>query len=75
MTPGDHNCNPDDNCVVCDGGLTICKVCNLGEGSLTTDCPGEKVDMDKVDLIYAGELDFREGQGWVNEQRKRYFEK
>lgn len=68
--PEDCNCHQYENgqsCPVCDGGLSICKVCSLFEGSLTTDCPGEYAG-DKADAIYAGNLDFREGQGWVHEK-------
>jgi hypothetical protein len=33
---------------IVDGGLAICKVCGGGEGSLTTDCPGEKIPYEKI---------------------------
>jgi hypothetical protein len=55
-------------CMICDGGLALCSVCGLLEGALTTDCCGKKVSYDTQDLIYkGGNLDFREGYGWVNE--------
>jgi hypothetical protein len=53
-------------CMVCDGGLGICSICGLVEGSLTTDCPGFEAYADYADYIYAGKIDFRNGQ-WVNE--------
>jgi len=56
------------NCVICDGGLAVCTVCGLFEGSLTTDCPGEPSYRKYGDQIYKGELDYKEGQGWVNEK-------
>lgn len=65
FTPKDHNCDKDWSCPICDGGLSVCKVCGLAEGTLTTDCPGEPVPQNKEDLIYAGELDYRGGQGWI----------
>jgi len=52
------------HCSVCDGGLAICTVCGLIEGSLTTDCPGEDCWLARGDAIYAGKIDFREG-AWV----------
>jgi hypothetical protein len=51
-------------CWVCEGGLSICKVCGLYEGSLTTECPGYECYAEKGDDVYAGKIDFRDGQ-WV----------
>ena len=51
-------------CLICVGGLACCKVCHLYEGGLTTDCPGEP-SASRADDVYAGRLDYREGQGWV----------
>lgn len=45
--------------------LSICMVCGLGEGELTTDCPGERAGSRGEDT-YAGKLDFRNG-AWVKE--------
>jgi hypothetical protein len=53
---------------IIDGGLSLCKVCGLFEGSLTTDCPGEKVSGKKGDEIYAGKIDYRDSEGWVNKK-------
>lgn len=55
-------------CMVCDGGLAICSVCGLMEGSITTDCPGEECWAERGDDIYTGKLDYREGEGWVNKK-------
>jgi hypothetical protein len=52
-------------CQFCDGGLFSCTVCGGFEGSLTTDCPGIKVDKKKLDEVYSGDIDYREGRGWV----------
>jgi hypothetical protein len=51
-------------CSICGGGLFICEVCGLAEGSLTTDCPGEPANKYDED-VYNGKVDYREGQGWV----------
>ena len=52
-------------CQFCDGGLFVCTVCGGFEGSLPTDCPTEKMTQDEQDQIYGGQLDYREGSGWV----------
>lgn len=54
-------------CPVCDGGLAICTVCGLIEGSLTTDCPGQESWKQCGDAVYAGLIDFRNGE-WVDVQ-------
>ncbi len=45
--------------------LSVCTVCHLYEGGLTTDCPGEP-SANKSEEIYSRKLDYREGEGWVN---------
>lgn len=45
-------------------GLAHCSVCNGAEGSLPTDCPGERMKADIEDLVYAQVLDFQDGD-WV----------
>ena len=47
-----------------EGGLAVCKVCACFEGSLASECPGEKVGGDRQDQIYRREADFIGGQ-WV----------
>jgi hypothetical protein len=56
--------NPGD-CMFCDGGLLLCTVCGLAEGSLTTHCCGYKVDYETSQRVYGDELDFIDGK-WVN---------
>lgn len=46
------------------GGLAVCKVCSCFEGSLASECPGEKVAFNQQDRIYRREIDFVGGQ-WV----------
>lgn len=61
--PGDgHDCK-EFGCPYCE--LAVCKTCSLFEGALTTDCPGEKASGEKSDEIYAGKLDYIDGEGWV----------
>lgn len=50
---------------IVDGGLAICKICGGAEGSLTTDCPGERIPYDIDQQVYKGEKDFVKGLGWV----------
>lgn len=45
----------------------ICARCGLGEGCLTTDCPGaDRPNEPIADKIYDGKLDYRGGK-WVEE--------
>lgn len=60
----DCKCNAP-YCQFCDGGLFACTVCGGFEGTLTTYCPGEKVDDERLNEVYAGRLDYRDGRGWV----------
>lgn len=53
-------------CHLCHGGIAICTTCNGMEGSLTTDCPGSRVTREQDEAVYAGELDYRRGEGWVS---------
>lgn len=56
--------NPDcgGTCIYCT--LDICKVCGLGEGSLTSECPGIN-SLEMADEIYDGLKDFKNGK-WIN---------
>lgn len=58
------HCRDISHCVVCDGGLAICRVCGAGEGGLTTECPGYRVCFDASERVYKGQIDFRGGK-WV----------
>lgn len=51
-------------CMFCDGGLGSCTVCGGFEGTLPTDCPGERMDGALETRIYNGEIDYRAGRGW-----------
>ena len=51
-------------CPICQGGLSICAVCNLIEGSLTTECPGVFSYDEHGQKVYHGEEDFVNGQ-WI----------
>lgn len=50
------------HCPFCEGGLVACTVCNAGEGSLPTECPGTRIPPKEQDAIQAGALDFRNGR-------------
>lgn len=54
-------CEPGCDCVVCRGGLFLCAVCNGAEGSLPTECPGQRMTAQQQDEIMAGRLDFVHG--------------
>jgi len=51
-------------CQYCEGGLALCTVCNCGEGTLPTECPGKKVGEGVQESIFRREIDFKNGQ-WV----------
>jgi hypothetical protein len=61
----DVDCN--GTCPLCT--LAVCKVCNLAEGSLTTDCP-EEPSYKKSEDVYNGKIDFVDGK-WI--RRKEYY--
>ena len=44
--------------------LSVCAVCGAAEGSLTTDCPGAKVDYDKQQEVFETNLDYTNDRGW-----------
>ncbi|PEH40476.1 hypothetical protein CRM94_17335 [Burkholderia gladioli] len=65
-TPADVKNQPEGSTLrrlVEDGGLAICMVCGLGEGTLTTHCPGERSGK-YGDDVYAGKVDFV-GDRWI----------
>jgi hypothetical protein len=62
----EHCSDPEcTGCALCRGGLAVCMVCRGGEGSLPTDCPGERMHEVVEDDVYAGRIDYRAGAGWV----------
>lgn len=54
-------------CAYCNGGLAHCKRCGGGEGSLPTDCPGQRMDAATEKAVYAGTTDYVHGLGWVTD--------
>lgn len=62
---GNPNC---DGCAICN--LFLCAVCGGAEGSLTTECPGIKIDEEQADAVYAGKLDFVNGSWRSQIQQK-----
>lgn len=52
-------------CMFCAGGLTACTRCGGFEGAMPTQCPGETMVREVYDAVYAGTVDYRDGQ-WVN---------
>ncbi len=61
-TPQTCNCG-HPYCAICEGGLAVCAVCGLAEGSLTSECPGEPSPV-RGNAVYAGLQDYRNGR-WV----------
>lgn len=60
------NCDPCcEGCCICNGGLFSCVTCKGGEGSLPTDCPGERMTPEQQDEVYSGRLDYRRTRGWI----------
>lgn len=60
-------CSRYRQCLICDGGLSVCTVCRCAEGSLPTECPGTPVSSDTQDRIMAGTIDFKNGN-WTQPQ-------
>lgn len=52
-----------------DDGLLHCKICNGAEGSLPTECPGERMTEAQEDAVYAGSLDFVGGMWKIMPRR------
>lgn len=57
-----HTDGCNGSCVICDGGLSICSVCNGAEGQLTTDCCGRKLSQDTLNAVYEGRINYRNGE-------------
>jgi hypothetical protein len=51
--------------------LDVCSVCGGAEGSLTTDCPGTKVDSDRHQEICETNLDYTDDLGWHLSAKRR----
>jgi hypothetical protein len=41
--------------------LSLCKVCGGAEGAMPTNCPGEILNGQQLDDIYAGKTDYQGG--------------
>lgn len=63
----------DAGCQFCRGGLAACSTCGGGEGSLPTECPGQRMSEEESDRVYAGLLDYKDG-AWVVLGRRRVFD-
>ena len=44
--------------------LCVCSVCGAYEGGLTSECPGERVDVDTTLAVYKTDLDYTTERGW-----------
>lgn len=53
-------------CMFCEGGLFACAVCDAFEGATPDHCPGERMTAEQSDAVYAGTLNYRDGQ-WREE--------
>lgn len=49
--------------------LALCKVCNTGEASLTSDCCETPVSWQDEEAIIAGTLDYKNGH-WLNPEKE-----
>lgn len=58
-----QNCE-HHHCPICEGGLALCTVCGGLEGGLTSECCGRVLTSEECDDVYAGKIDFRDGN-WV----------
>jgi hypothetical protein len=64
--------NPECNgCMFCDGGLWACTVCGGLEGGMPSTCPGKAMTGEQNKAVYAGQLDYRDGQ-WVKGVASRF---
>lgn len=49
------------SCKFCAAGLSMCDVCSAFEGAWPDHCPGNRMDMRTIDLVYTGRLNYRDG--------------
>jgi len=49
-------------CIICDGGLRVCKTCLCIEGAWTSECPRNRIPQATLDRVYFGEIDFVGGE-------------
>lgn len=62
--PGGHE-DGGWSCQFCAGGLFACVWCDSFEGATTTYCPGLAMTPEQHDAVYAGKIDYRMPDGWV----------
>lgn len=55
-----HVCQ-DEDCFVCNGGLSWCTVCGGAEASMPAECPGDMMTQYQQDEIQGGRLNFKDG--------------
>lgn len=48
--------------MICDGGLRVCVRCGCIEGAWTSECPDYQIRQSRLDEVYAGNLDFVDGE-------------
>lgn len=58
-------------CMFCDGGLWACTICCGLEGSMPSTCPGQRMTHEQTRAVYAGTLDYRNGQ-WTEGVPSRF---
>lgn len=58
----DHHAGDSGHCMFCDGGLGACSVCGAFEGAWPDECPDAIMTREQFDAVYAGTLNFRDGQ-------------
>jgi hypothetical protein len=66
----DYICNgfhteSQQNCMFCDGGLSVCIRCGAFEGATPSECPGVEMTEDQRQRVYRCIIDYRFGQ-WVS---------
>lgn len=59
-------CDGRAGCQFCDGGLSACTRCGAFEGAWPDDCPGQKMTAEQNESVYAGRLNYRDGE-WRDE--------
>lgn len=72
-----YRCDPGcdkQGCMFCDGGLFSCVRCKGFEGSLPTDCPGERMSEVFQDRVYAGEINYIHPYGWLRKGDRQFKE-
>ncbi len=71
----EHMDGCEDGCTICGGGLALWGVCKGGEGALTTECPGYRLTEDRIDEVYAGVIDFRDGSWSWGKSNRDYLQR